>query len=96
MNGDLAVDLDALGRTGPRLTTIAAHLADDPVAGPALAGTAAGWATTAALELLRTAAETHARHLAATVESAAHGITATAGHYADADDRAAHRLRATR
>ena len=96
MNGDLAVDLDALGRTSPRLTTIAARLADDPAAGPALAGTAAGWSTTAVLERLRAAAETHARALATTVESVAEAITTTAEQYADADDRAAHRLRASR
>ncbi|GAA0795599.1 hypothetical protein [Spirilliplanes yamanashiensis] len=96
MNGDLAVDLDALGRTSPRLTTIAAHLADDPPAGPPLAGTAPGWSTTAALDRLRLAAEAHARDLATTVESLASALATTAERYADADDRAAHRLRTGR
>ena len=96
MHGDLSVDLDDLGRAGPRLSTLAARLADDPAAGPALAGTAPGWATTAALEALRARAVAWAHELADGVHRSADALTATVEAYADADDRAATRLHGTR
>ena len=96
LTADLTADLDELGRAGPRLTTLAARITDDPAAGPALAGTAPGWATTAALEELRAAAIVHLRGLADELAAAAAAVAAAVDEYADADDRAARRLRARR
>ncbi len=90
------VDLAELGRYGPRLSALAARVADDPVVGPALAGTASGWATSAALEGLRAAALAHLRGVAGHLTATADAVATTVDEYADADDRAARRLRSTR
>jgi hypothetical protein len=96
MDDELTVDLDELGRATPRLGALAARVADDPAAGPALAGTAPGWATTAALEALRAAAVGYVRGLAHEIAATGGAVSAAVEEYSDADDRAARRLRDAR
>ncbi len=89
-------DLAELGRYGPRLSALAARVADDPVAGPALAGTAPGWATSAACERLRAAALGHLRGVAGHLTATGDAVATAVDDYADADDRAARRIRSIR
>ncbi|MCU7723283.1 type VII secretion target [Actinoplanes sp. KI2] len=95
MNPDLEVHTEELRRTASALTTTAVETAATATATPPAERTPR-WRTTDAAALAVEAVQQQLRHLGAGVEETARLVTAAAAAYAEADARAAVRLRLTR
>ena len=95
MNPDLEVDTEELRRAASALTTTAAEVSASTAATPPAERTPR-WRTTDAAALAVEAVQQQLRHLGADTEETAHLVTAAAAAYAEADARAADRLRLTR
>ncbi|GAA2686067.1 hypothetical protein [Actinoplanes palleronii] len=95
MNPDLDVDADQLRQAAASITGTAARVreaaavAPGPIAGPR-------WVTTDAATTAADAAETRLRELSADLSAAGQLMEETLSAYAEADARAAARLRSTR